>query len=201
MATISWWVFESRTHKLLRSGRTIQLFPIRPLRHVNVIYRDHTASHQRQISTCLMLPPSPDCLFREGVQLTPGSYYRPPKDNFPATDSLFFIELPGEPSPILLMFQITRNCNEIDANSLGLDTVDGLVPSNTRKWYVVVTPVGIEASIKVAKTYFSSRGVDVKNVERATLCFVFSTALIRQRRCFCTNQSWSLVYCSLTYAL
>jgi len=38
-----------------------------------------------------------------------GHYYRLPAANFPTIDSLFLIHPTGEPSPILPMFQITRN--------------------------------------------------------------------------------------------
>ena len=187
MAAVAGWVFESRMHQLFRSGRTIQLFPIRrsSLGPVNVIYRDYNASRQRLDPTPLTLHASPDCLFREGEQLTSGKYYRAPKVNFPAVDSLFFIEPPDEPSPILLMFQITQNHSEHDANSLGLDAVGRLVPPNTRKWYVVVTPVDIEPGIKVARKYFSDQGVDVKNVEGAD-------ALLRVFHCLIPTQNMFL---------
>jgi len=128
---------------------------------------------------------SPDCLFREGEQLTSGNYYRAPKVKFPAVDSLFFIEPPDEPSPILLMFQITQNHSEHDANSLGLDAVGRLVPPNTRKWYVVVTPVDIEPGINVARKYFSDQGVDVKNVEGAD-------ALLRVFHCLIPTENMFL---------
>jgi hypothetical protein len=75
----------------------------------------------------------------EGDHLRMNHYYRLNSIDFPATDSVLLIHPPEEPSPILLMFQMTRNKREHNVGVEGLCKIDGLrLPRRTRRYYVVV---------------------------------------------------------------
>ena len=93
------WIFELRMHQLLREGNLIQLFPI----------YGHLTSKEDKIQKDIPLPESGEHLLDEGDLLCVGHYYHLQTANFTTIDSLFFIHPPGEPSPILLAFQIRHN--------------------------------------------------------------------------------------------
>ena len=154
-ATSAGWVFELRMHQLLRKARTVQLFPIRGHRaDVNFIYQDYTASKKKIDPTDLQLVDSEEHDIAKGAKLKMGHYYRPKAVNFPAIDSLLLIHPLGEPSPILLMFQVTLNKKTHDAKLSGLRKIDELdLPSDVRKYYIAVTPEGIWPKITVPISY------------------------------------------------
>jgi len=158
------WIFESRMHQVLRSGGTIQLFPIRSSGKggVNIIYNNHTASQHWNDSTTLEMLPSAEYALDTTIELKKNHYYRPAAKNFPTIDSLFLVHPDGEPLPILLMFQITRS-GEHDVKIGHLRTVDNLhFPGPVKKYYVIVTPEQGFPQIKVPIQYFKEdRGVSV----------------------------------------
>jgi len=148
--TSAGWVLEFRMHQLLRDGRTINLFPIGGHRAtINTIY-DHYPHSYDVGAKALVLPESEEHSLQPMMTLTIGRYYRPLIPNFPTIDSLFLVKPPREPSPILLMFQVTQNKDSHGVKRRGLAAVEGLgLPPNTRKWLVVVTPFNIEPKIVV----------------------------------------------------
>jgi len=108
------WIFKFRMHELLRSGQTIRIFPILRSRNkgvANLIYGNYAASRNRRDRVNLALPVSSEYPLTEEVQLEEDLYYYSESSNF-AVDSLLLIHPPGE-SPILLMFQMTVNDNEL----------------------------------------------------------------------------------------
>jgi len=149
-ASAGGWVLEFRMHQLIRDGRTIHVFPIGGHHaNINTIY-DHYPPSFDVGAKALVLPVSEEHSLLPNMTLTIGNYYRPLNPNFPTIDSLFLVEPPGEPSPILLMFQVTQNRVSHDVKPRGLAAVEGLgLPPNTRKWLVVVTPFNIEPKIVV----------------------------------------------------
>ena len=157
------WVFELRMHQLLRKQQRIRVSPIRGRRvKMNFIYDDYTSASNNPME--LQLPNSTELDFVEKAELKKDHYYHPKSTNFPAIDSLLLIDPPGEPPPILLMFQLTRNKNGHDAKLRGLRKIDKLcLPSGTRRYYVVVTPKGINPKITIRASYFEegqSKGAD-----------------------------------------
>ena len=150
------WLFQLRIHQLLAGQRTIRLFPIHG-RHegVNLVYDDYTASEAGSNPTNLRLTNSEELALVEKTKLKKGCYYRPKSADFPAIDSLRLVRPRDEPSPILLMFQIARNQRDQDANMDGLFKIDGLgLPSNARRYYVVVTVGDTQPKITVPMRYF-----------------------------------------------
>lgn len=80
--------------------------------------------------------------------------------NFPTIGSIPLIRLDEELPPIFLMFRITRNKDEYDVQEIGLCTIGRLkFPSDTRRYYVAVTPRGTELRIKIPKERFIEVGV------------------------------------------
>jgi len=169
-ATAAGWIFESRMHQVLRSGGTIQLFPIRSSGEgeVNLIYNNHTASLHRDNPETLKTLPSDEYSLTPTTELEKDHYYRPVAENFPTIDSLLLIHPPGELLPILLMFQITRS-GERDMKIEALRKVDNLDFSTPiEKFYVVVTPESIRLQITVPIEYFEKdKGVSVDAGELA----------------------------------
>ncbi|KAF9647700.1 hypothetical protein BDM02DRAFT_3129593 [Thelephora ganbajun] len=155
-AVTAGWLFELRMHQLLANQRTIRLFPILGCHdQVDLIYNDYTASEERKDPANVQLTASEERDLLEGAQLQKDRYYRPKITNFPAIDSLLLVHPPGEPSPILLMFQITRNKQDHDANVRGLDKVKNMgLPPDACRYYVVVTPEGVQPKIMVSMEYF-----------------------------------------------
>ena len=152
------WIFEFRMHQLLAVQRAIRIFPITQAEagSVNYIYKDYPGENAVDLQ---WTGSQEEPLDLEG-EFIANRYYRPTSTNFPAIDSLLLIHPPDKSPPILLMFQITRNTNEHDVNLGGLQKVDelGLQP-NTRKYYVVVTPEGVQPKISVPKKYHKVEGV------------------------------------------
>jgi len=139
-------------HQLLRRGYSLKLFPLLLDRTTQTfdIYADYTASKKDKNSKTLQLAVSDEHLLVDGMQLQVNHYYRPGK-NFPTIDSLLLLHPPNE-LPVLLMFRITRSRVKHDLKLSGLERVNQMVlPSGTRKYYVVVSPVGIEPEIHVLK--------------------------------------------------
>jgi len=159
-ASAAGWVFELRMHQLLRQGNSIQLFPVGrrgSASKLNYFYCNYTASEQGKDQKVFQLSASEEHLLNEEVQLRVGHYYRPQTSNFPTIDSLFLVHPPGGPSPILLMFQMTRNKKEHDVNEGGLCRIEAMdLPRNTRKYYVLVTPRDIQPKIKAPKVYLKA---------------------------------------------
>jgi hypothetical protein len=158
MAPAAGWIFELRMHQLLRRQQTIRLFPIRGRPGTTrFLYDGYTASKENP--TDLQLAESDEYPLVEGDRLRMNRYYRLDSIDFPATDSVLLIHPPGEPSPILLMFQMTRNKREHNVDEEGLGKIDDLrLPRHTRRYYVVVTPEGIQPQIKVPPACFEGRG-------------------------------------------
>ena len=156
-ATSAGWVFELRMHQLLRKAQTLQLFPVRGrCANADFVYKDYTASKKKINPTDIQLVDSEEHDLAKGVELEEGRYYRPKAITFSAIDSLLLIHPPGEPSPILLMFRVTRNKQTRDAKLLsGLRKIDELnLPSDVRKYYIMITPKGIWPKISVPINYF-----------------------------------------------
>lgn len=151
------WVFEIRIHQLLKQGISIRLFPISrrgSKSKVNEIYDDYTASKQRENQKVLQLTASEGHLLDEKVQLVAGHYYRPEPTNFPTIDSLSLIHPPGEPSPILLIFQISRGEEVHNVNEAGLCKIERMgLPQGTRRYYVLATPDDIYTQVKAPMVY------------------------------------------------
>lgn len=155
-------IFEFRMHQLFRQGYSLKLFPLGPgqaMDNCPDIYDDYAASHKEESPEVLQLTVSEEHRLTEGIQLQTNHYYRPARC-FPTIDSLLLIHPRGDPSPILLMFQITRNKGKHYVKELGLEKIRGLkFPSNARRYYVAVTPLGIEPKIVVPRGCFDE--VDV----------------------------------------
>jgi len=109
-------------------------------------------------------------LDKDKIQLQVDHYYRPTAKNHPTIDSLLLIRPEGEPSPILLMFQITHNEEEYDVNEVGLERIKELgLPPDTRKYYVAVTPLGKQPRIVVPQAYHHEMDVLCHPVDGDTL--------------------------------
>jgi len=152
------WIFKLRMHQLLVEKQTLQLFPIGGHQaEVNLLYDNYTASRKRQDPMNLELVKSEQYLLAEKHHLQKNCYYLPKSKSFPAIDSLFLVHPPGEPLPILLVFQITRDEKDHDVNKRSLRKIDDLkLPPNTRKCYVVVTPEGVRPTITVPTKYLQN---------------------------------------------
>jgi len=149
------WIFELRMHELLLGKRRLQLFPIRcaDVGKVNLIYSNYTATKERKGQVEFELKKLRKSPFETILQAN--HYYCFDSCNFPTVDSLLLIYPPGEASPILLMSKIISSWSRHDVEVGGLHEVDGLqLPSNVRKYYVVVTPKGIQPTITVPVEYF-----------------------------------------------
>ena len=154
------WIFERRMHQFLAEKRTIRLFPIqgRPA-DAKFVYNCYAASAARSGGENFSLTRSEEYELVEGGELKKGRYYRPKPINFPAIDSLRLTHTRSE-SPILLMFQITRNQKELDVSLGGLRRIDELhLPPNTRKYYVVVTPEAMQPNITIPRVYIEKGGM------------------------------------------
>jgi len=153
------WIFEFRMHHLLTQGYPITLFPLRRKKNKATkfdVYDNYTDSHKRKNAKRFKLVASSEYPLDSGIKLQVNKYYRPEVNNFPMIDSLLLIRPDKNTAPILLMFQMTRNQDKHDAKEAGLEIIDGLkFPANTCKYYVVVTPRGIEPSIRVPKGAFN----------------------------------------------
>ena len=154
------WIFKLRMHRLLMQEQTTQLFPIggRQVK-ANFLYDDYTASEDRQNPMNLQLAKSNGRRLVERYRLQKNRYYRPKSKDFPAIDSLLLIHPPNEPSPILLIFQITWGGREHDVNEKGLRNINDLkLPRNTRRYYVVVTPERTHPTMTVPMKHFRNEG-------------------------------------------
>ena len=158
-ATTSGWAFELQMHQLLREVNRIQLFPIGCHNtEGNFIYNDYTASQEGRNQRFLQLPGSEGHLLCRGVKLEVGHYYRRQATS-DVISSLFLLCPPDEPSPILLVFWITRNETRQEISEDDLRRIDGLdLPPYTRRCYVVVTPRNVRPEISVPEGYFRGRG-------------------------------------------
>jgi hypothetical protein len=97
----------------------------------------------------------------KGVKLDIGCYYRPLTDSTPP-NSLLLVSSPNEDSPILLLFGFAPNEAEHSVNDGGLRRIERLdCPPNTRGYYVLVTPRGVQPQIAVPKECFSSQRKEV----------------------------------------
>jgi hypothetical protein len=162
-ASAAGWIFEFRMHHLLMQRYPITLLPLclktNRGRKFDV-YDDYTDSRDRRNSTKFKLAPSSEYPLDSEIELQHDHYYHPEVNNFPMIDSLLLIRPTKRRASILLMFQITGNKDRHDAKAAGLEIINGLkFPQNTRKYYVVVTPLGIKPSIQVPKGLF--KDVDV----------------------------------------
>jgi hypothetical protein len=148
------WFFELRMHQLLGRRQTIRLSPIRGRPGTaSLLYDDYAASEEDAMD--LQLTESDEHQLAEGDRFRMSQYYRLNPTDFPATDSVLLIHPPGEPSPILLMFQMTRNKRGHDVDEEGLCKVDDFrLPRHTRRYYVVVTPEGTQPQIEVPPACF-----------------------------------------------
>ena len=151
------WIFESRVHQLLRSQQTIQLFPVtlHSSEADDFIYKGYS----RKTPTDLQLPESDEDTLVKGCDFYANRYYRLVSADFPEVHSLLLICPPDGSSPLLLIFHITRTAKAHDASEETLRSIDNLdLPKDTRKYYVVVTPEGVEPEVRVPRSYFGRRG-------------------------------------------
>jgi len=156
------WIFELRMHRLFRQGYPLRLFPLGRGETKSGkfdVYDSYATSHEEGSPEVLELTVSQDHRLDEGAQLQVDRYYRPKANSLPTLDSLLLIHPRGGPSPILLMFQIT--CEEgCGVKEVGLEKIERLkFPLDTRRYYVAVTPAGIEPKIKVPKGRSANAGV------------------------------------------
>jgi len=171
------WIFKFRMHELLRSGQSVELFPILRSSNkgvANLICDTYASSRGRRDRVNLALPVSSEYLLTEEVQLEEGCYYHSESSNF-AVDSLLLIRPPGE-SPILLMFQMTANDNELGLSPEGLDTIDRMLPG-TRKYYVVVTPETAHPRVNIPAKYSKKTKKQAALADKAFLVFQYSVRL------------------------
>ena len=174
-AAAAGWVFESRVHQLLQQQRNIQLFPVRgSFATKNFNYNCYIASQERSDAMNLCLSDSAEVPLTEGCHVEKECYYRPRSTNFPTIDSLVLVHPQGEPSPLLLTFQITGTRDQHGVNPNGLLKIRNLAPG-ARKLYVVVTPESIHPTIVVPESLLSGgrqrklstiKGVVVDKVEK-----------------------------------
>jgi hypothetical protein len=167
------WMFELRMHQVLRQENSISLYRIHGRRgNTNLIYDDYAISKSRKHTMAFQLTESEELPLDEGIKLDIGRYYRSRALNFPTIDSLALIHPPREPSPILLMFQITRNKTQHEVEESGLVMVNGLqLPPGTRKVYVVVTPQDRQPQITAPKKYFIDQGMGKKKADKVFQVF------------------------------
>ena len=160
------WVFENRMHQLLRTERTLQLFPILPRRaRTNIIFDDYAASKARIDPIEFQLTCSEEHPLIEGAELVMNHYYRLESSDFAAVDSVLLIHPPGDP-PILFMFHVTRDETKHSTNLGGLRKIGELgVPLGTRRYLVIVTPESIHPSITVPLKYFGGTVQTVQSEE------------------------------------
>jgi len=103
----------------------------------NVLYDDYSASEDKEDAIDLQLPASDDYSLDDvkenATKFQVGHYYCPRASNSATVDSVFLIHPPGE-SPILLMFQVTRNRVSHDVNLRGLEIIKELLPPDVRTY-------------------------------------------------------------------
>jgi len=151
--TSAGWVFEDRMHQVLRAEGILRLFPIHPRRgKTGIIFDNYAASKVRSSLREFQLASSEEHPLVEGAELVMNRYYRLESSDFAAVNSVLLIRPPGG-SPILFVFQMTRNNTKHDLHDL--QKVSGLgVPPGTRRYLVIVTPEDIHPSITVPLEYF-----------------------------------------------
>ena len=177
LSTSATWIFKFRMHELLRNGQTIELFPIlhSPNKGMaNLIYDNYAASRNGKDPINLTLPVSSEYPLTEGVRLEEGRYYRPKSSDF-VVDSLLLIHPPGE-SPILLMFQMSSNDDELGVSPEGSDIIDRML-LGTRKYYIVVTPDTAHPKVNVPVKYFKEMEKQVASADESFLVFHYSVRL------------------------
>ena len=170
-------ILELRIHQLFTSKEyPLRLFPLlrgKSNRTKFHLYDNYSASYKEENVTLLKFTVSEvHPLDKGNVQLQIDHYYRPTANNYPSVDSLLLIQPTngGKPSPILLMFQIVRNEEDHDVKEVGLERVKELgLPPDTRKYYVVVTPLDKQPRILVPKAYDGEMEVFYHPVNRGTL--------------------------------
>ena len=152
------WIFELRMHQLLRKKQAIQLFPVHGhCVDTNLIYNDYTASENQTNPTNLKFTRSEEHDLVK-TKLEENHYYRPKSNNFLTIDSLLLVHSRNKKLPTLLMFRITGNESGHDVNKKDLCIVDSLeYPSNTPRYFVVVTPKDTHPRIIVPREYFGDR--------------------------------------------
>jgi len=150
MATSLGWIFKLRMHELLLRKQTIRLFPMCGSRSpVNFVY-----SKPGDKSIDLKLTQSTERTLSDDAKLRVIYYYRPKTTNCAVFDSLRLVYSP-DGTPILLIFQITRNKKSHDAKLRGLRKIDQLhLPDNAHKYFVVVTPATIPPKLMIPVEYF-----------------------------------------------
>ena len=167
-------ILELRLHQLFTSREyPLRLFPLLQSKSNSAkfhLYDNYSASYKEENLKLPKLTVSEVLPLDKGkIQLQIDHYYRPTADNYPSVDSLLLIRPTngGNPSPILLMFQIARNKEDHDVKEVGLERVEELgLPPDTRKYYVVVTPLDKQPRILVPKAYHGKMDVFYHPVDR-----------------------------------
>jgi len=145
------WIFEFRMHDLLLEKRILRLFPIHcaNIGKVNFIYSDYTATEERKDQVELELPELDESCLGDTIPQA-NCYYYPDSLNFPGIDSLLLIHPPSKATPVLLVFKITRSMSRHYVKAGSLRNIDRLdLPKNVHKYYVAVTPEGIQPNITI----------------------------------------------------
>jgi hypothetical protein len=158
-ASSAGWIFESRMHQLLVQDYEMFLYPIGHTASTSKehdYFSDYTNTKNRSNEKRFRLNNLQEETLGKGIKLEVNCYYRPERTNFAAIDSLLLIRRSSwGSSHILLMFKFTRNKDKHVAKESGLKEVDDLtVPEGTTKYYVVVTPSGIQPKIHAPKGRF-----------------------------------------------
>ena len=153
------WIFESRVHQLLRKEQEIRVLPLTPAgprRRGPITSLDKRKTPKSPPH--LRLPSSDEQSLAGG--LSTGSYYRPKSANFPTIDSLLLARYEHTRRDVLLLFRIAYTTEKINVSKDSLRGIDELVlpQINTTKWYMVVTPEGVEPKVKVPFAYFGMEG-------------------------------------------
>jgi len=152
------WIFEFRMHHLLMQGCPMALFPLRCNMKGNRefdVYDDYTDSHNGGNATKFELGASSEYPLDSGIKLKVNRYYRPEVNNLHMIDSLLLTRPSKKALPILLMFHMMQSQDGHEVKEVDLKIIDGLkFPVKTRRFYVVVTPLGIEPSVRVPNGVF-----------------------------------------------
>lgn len=157
------WIFEFRMHQLLRQGYPLKLFPLGLGKAESKkfdIYDDYKASHKRGNTKNLQLAASQEHRLAKWERLQVNHYYCPSAFLLPTIDSLLLVHPFGKLSSILLTFQMTRDEEEHRVSEDSLRGIEELeLPSDTRRYHVVVTPRGMEPRLRVPKGCFKRANV------------------------------------------
>ena len=154
-------IYESQVHRLLKAGRTIDLYHIRFVladKEKNATRESYEAIGDGKYWKSFTIPSSTEFLFNKpptSPQI--GTYYRPQNTQCAAINPFLLIQPNFNMLPILLAFQMAISGDEYDAKNIDLDLVDKSVAMNAEKHLVIVTPSGVRPKINVPKGHLTEK--------------------------------------------